>query len=263
MFSSPPLSRYRLAGIFLIAGKVELPSPIFTLAPDTGFCDILPVTEAQDKSGKASASFDASWNDVRTDSEIQFVPSQPPKPPELPQWWLDFLAWLGKLLAPVMEALAAAWPILRILLLVLLAAGVLTLLWVILAPYVEQWRGRKRPVEQVWQPQPDAARELLAEAEALAATGQFDQAVRLLLHRSIADIEQRRPHLLRPSSTAREIERFADLPEAPRAMFAVIAGQVERGLFAALPIDESGWRISRDAYAGFALREGWRGSAKT
>jgi hypothetical protein len=41
-------------------------------------------------------------------------------------------------------------------------------------------------------------------------------------------------------------------------MFAVIAGQVERGLFAALPIDEGGWRASRDAYTGFALRESWR-----
>lgn len=219
-------------------------------------------TDAKVQGDSNTASFNTAWNDVRADANIQFTPTPAPKPPESPQWWLDFLAWLGKLLAPVMEALAAAWPILRILLLLALAAGVLTLVWIILAPYVEQWRGRKRPVEQVWQPQPDAARALLAEAEAFAATGQFDQAVRLLLHRSIADIEQRRPHLLRPSSTAREIERFADLPDAPRAMFAVIAGQVERGLFAALPIDESGWRISRDAYAGFALSESWRGGAK-
>jgi len=219
-------------------------------------------TDAKVQGDSNTASFNTAWNDVRADANIQFTPTPAPKPPESPEWWLDFLAWLGKLLAPVMEALAAAWPILRILLLLALAAGVLTLVWIILAPYVEQWRGRKRPVEQVWQPQPDAARALLAEAEAFAATGQFDQAVRLLLHRSIADIEQRRPRLLRPSSTAREIERFADLPDAPRAMFAVIAGQVERGLFAALPIDESGWRISRDAYAGFALSESWRGGAK-
>jgi hypothetical protein len=161
-----------------------------------------------------------------------------------------------------MEALVAAWPILRILLLVLLAAGVLTLVWVILSPYLEQWRGRKGTAPESWQPQQTAARELLAEAEALAASGQYDQAVRLLLHRSIADIEKHRPNLLRPSSTSREIERFAGLPEAPRAMFAVIAGQVERGLFAALPIDESGWRASRDAYAGFALRESWQAAGK-
>jgi len=210
----------------------------------------------------ASASFDASWDEVRADDAIQFTPSQPPKQPESPQWWLDFLDWLGEALSPAVEAIAAAWPILRILLLVLLAAGVLTLLWVILAPYVEQWRGRSRPAEESWQPQPEAARELLAEAEMLAADGQYDQAVRLLLHRSIADIEKHRPNLLRPSSTSREIERFAGLPDAPRTMFAVIAGQVERGLFAALPIDESGWQASRDAYAGFALPDSWRAATK-
>lgn len=199
---------------------------------------------------------------MRADATIQFTPAPAPEPPELPQWWLDFIDWSGELIRPLFEAIAAAWPILRILLLLLLAAGALTLFWVILTPYVEQWRGRKRVPEDNWQPPPAAARELLAEAEALAATGQFDQAVRLLLHRSIADIEKRRPDLLRPSSTSREIERFDSLPETARAMFAVIAGQVERGIFAALPIDESGWQASRDAYAGFALKETWRIAGK-
>ena len=209
-----------------------------------------------------SASFDDAWEDIRADPDIQFNPAPAPKPTETPQWWKDFLDALGDWLSPLFEAIGAAWPILRILLLILLAAGVLTLAWVILAPYVEQWRGRKRPAEDGWQPQPTAARELLAEAETLAAAGQFDQAVRLLLHRSIADIEKRHPDLLRPSSTSREIERFDSLPETARSMFAVIAGQVERGIFAALPIDESGWRVSRDAYAGFALKETWRRAGK-
>ena len=208
-----------------------------------------------------SASFDAAWDELRADPDIQYVPSQAPPPPQMPQWWTDFWDWMGNLLSPVVEAIATAWPVLRILLLVLLAAGVLTLIWVILAPYVEQWRGRKPAEEKSWQPEPDAARALLSEAEALAAAGHFERAVRLLLHRSIADIEKRRPDLLRPSSTAREIERFDKLPDAPRAMFAVIAGQVERGLFAALPINESGWQAARDAYAGFALAESWHRTA--
>lgn len=236
---------------------------IFALARSVCFCDIFIVaTDAQVQGDSNTASFNLAWDDVRADANIQFTPTPAPKPPVLPQWWLDFLAWLKELLSPVMEALAAAWPILRILLLLALAAGVLTLIWVILAPYVEQWRGRKREVEDIWQPGQEAARELLAEAEALAAIGQFDQAVRLLLHRSIADIEKHRPDLLRPSSTSREIGQFDSLPDASRAMFAVIAGQVERGLFAALPIDEKGWQLSRDAYAGFALRENWRVAAK-
>lgn len=220
------------------------------------------VKAAQDKGNEVGASFDGAWDDVRADATIQFAPSPAPRPPEIPQWWRDFLDWLGDVLRPLFEMVAAAWPILRILLLVLLALGVLTLLWIIIAPYVEQWRGRKRSAEDVWQPQPAAARELLAQAEALAAEGQFDQAVRLLLHHSIADIEKRRPDLLRPSNTSREIERFDSLPETARTMFAVIVGQVERGIFAALPIDESGWQVSRDAYAGFALKESWRSAGK-
>lgn len=199
---------------------------------------------------------------MRATDDIQFVPSERTKPPELPQWWQDFLNWLDGLFSPVVEGIAGIWPMVRILLLVLLAAGVLTLIWVILTPYAEQWRGRKPADQDSWQPEPDHARALLADAEALAAAGRFEQAVRLLLHRSIADIEDRRPDLLRPSSTAREIERFDRLPDAARTMFAVIAGQVERGLFAALPIDESGWQAARDAYAGFALKENWRMAAK-
>ncbi|WP_339688612.1 hypothetical protein [uncultured Parasphingorhabdus sp.] len=244
--------------------KVKLyKTTIFALARSSGFCETLAVVKAaQDKGNEVGASFDGAWDDVRADATIQFVPSPAPRPPEIPQWWQDFLDWLGDLLRPLFEMVAAAWPILRILLLVLLAAAVLTLLWIIIAPYVEQWRGRKRPPEDAWQPQPAAARELLAQAEALAAEGQFDQAVRLLLHHSIADIEQRRPDLLRPSNTSREIERFDSLPETARSMFAVIVGQVERGIFAALPIDESGWQVSRDAYAGFALKESWRSAGK-
>ena len=216
------------------------------------------MAEAQDNGARGSASFDAAWSDVRAAGDIQFAPGQPTKPPETPQWWDDLQAWLGETLAPVAEAIAASWPIVRILLIFLLIAGLLTLIWVIVAPYLEQRRGRKPPGEQIWQPEPEHARALLADAEALAAAGQFGQAVRLLLHRSIADIEERRPDLLQPSSTAREIERFDKLPDAARAMFAVIVGQVERGLFAALPIDERGWRAARDAYAGFALVESWR-----
>jgi hypothetical protein len=236
---------------------------IFALARCDRFCNIFSVAiGAQVQGDSNTASFNAAWDDVRADANIQFTPAPAPKPPQAPQWWVDFLEWLGQLLTPALEGVAGAWPILRILLLVLLAAGVLTLAWVILAPYVEQWRGRKSPPEESWQPQPAAARELLAQAEALAAAGQFDQAVRLLLHRSIADIEKHRPDLLRPSSTSREIERFDSLPENARSMFAVIAGQVERGIFAALPIDESGWQASRDAYAGFALADTWQAEGK-
>ena len=197
---------------------------------------------------------------MRADSDIQFADTPAKPTTEPPKWWTDFLEWLGEALAPVAEAFVAAWPVLKIVLLVLLAAGVLTLLWVILSPYIEDWRGRKPKPEEEWRPEQSSARRLLEEADALAASGQFDEAAHLLLFRSIEDIEKRRPDLLRPSNTSREIERFDSLPEQARNMFAVIAGHVERGIFAATPIGEEGWTASRNAYGEFALAESWRAS---
>ena len=202
-------------------------------------------------------SFDAAWNDVRANDDIQFTNIVPEPKPEPPEWWTNFLQWLNDALVPVADMMVSAWPVLRIILLVFLAAGVLTLLWVILSPYWQDWRGRKLETQEEWRPDQGMARRLLDEADALAAKGRFDEAAHLLLFRSIEDIEERRPGQLRPSSTAREIEQFDSLPETARAMFAVIAEQVERGVFAADPIGEDGWSASRNAYGAFALAESW------
>ncbi len=232
---------------------------IFTLAPASGFCNIGPVAEdAVEQGNDGNASFDAAWKDVRADEDIQFTNIAPKPPEEPPQWWTDFLEWLSDALAPAAEGIAAAWPALRIVLLVLLAIGILALLWVILSPYLEDWRRRRPKLEEEWRPDQNVARRLLEEADALADKGQFDEAAHLLLFRSIEDIEKRRPDLLRPSNTSREIERFDSLPEKARSMFSVIAGHVERGIFAATPIGEEGWTASRNAYGEFALTESWR-----
>ncbi len=206
----------------------------------------------------SDASFDEAYADVRADDEIQFAPEEF-KPPETPQWWRDLIEWLGNLFAPVAEFFVYIWPVLQYVLLGLLIAGVLVLLWVILAPYVEEWRGRKpKPIEEEWRPEEGIARRWLDEADTLAGNGQFEEAVHLLLYRSIEDIERRRPDLLRPSNTSREIERFENLPDRARNMFAVIAGHVERGIFGAKPIGEDDWKDSRDAYGEFALADSWK-----
>lgn len=232
---------------------------IFALAPTVRFCNIGQVAkDAVIQGDNENASFDAAWKDVRTDEDIQFNNITPKPREKPPKWWTDFLEWLSDALAPAAEGMVAAWPTLRIILLVLLAAGVLTLLWVILSPYWQDWRSRKPKLEEEWRPDEGVARRLLEEADALAGRGQFDEAAHLLLFRSIEDIEKRRPDLLRPSNTSREIERFDSLPDTARAMFAIIAGHVERGIFAASPIGEEGWTASRNAYGEFALADSWR-----
>lgn len=110
-----------------------------------------------------------------------------------------------------------------------------------------------------WRPAEAPARQLLGEADALAAQGRFAEAARLLLFRSIEDIDSRRPALVRPALTSRDIAILPAIPDRPRTAFARIAMLVERSLFAARPLLEGDWRDCRSAYEEFAFAEGWRG----
>ena len=102
------------------------------------------------------------------------------------------------------------------------------------------------------------ARRLLDEADQLAAQGQFDQAVHLLLFRSVEDIDNRRPGLLRPALTRRDIAGLAELPERARTAFTRIAQTVERSLFARRELASSDWSECRSAYEHFAFVDAWR-----
>jgi hypothetical protein len=108
-----------------------------------------------------------------------------------------------------------------------------------------------------WRPEEKAARALLAEADAMAAAGRYDEAARLLLHRSLEDIATRRPKLLRPALTSREIARVPGLPDAVRGAFAAMAAPVERSLFGGRALDRSAWEEARAAYGDFALPKAW------
>jgi len=99
----------------------------------------------------------------------------------------------------------------------------------------------------------------IAEADRLAAAGQFGEAVHLLLGRSLEDIASRRPGLLKPALTARAIAVMAELPDQARLAFGRIAVTVERSLWARQPIDQSAWHDARSAYEDFALGPHWRG----
>ena len=112
--------------------------------------------------------------------------------------------------------------------------------------------------EEDWAPDATAARDWLAEAEALAASGRFDEAVHHLLFRSVDDIARRRPALVRPSVTSRELAAAGEVPANARGLFGTIAAIVERGLFARRAINEPDWIEARDAYAKFALAGAWK-----
>ena len=123
-------------------------------------------------------------------------------------------------------------------------------------PKAKRERGKKG---EVWRPTEEQAVQLLDEADVLANAGRYDEAARLLLHRSIGEIDAHRPDLVRPALTSRDIAGHPLLPAGPAAAFARIAALVERSLFARRPLGPDDWQNCRAAYHDFAFAAGWQG----
>lgn len=210
---------------------------------------------------------------LRDDPTIQFgmgrVPM--PKPPEIPGW----LRWLIDALRPVgrffqwITGLMPAAPLAQILLWAVIVILALTLVWLIVDRIRSgEWRSplrrkRARQVvveagEEEWAPDFAPARAWLDEADALAARGLYAEAVHHLLFRSVEDIQRRRPRVVRPSLTSRELAAAAGIPTVARALFARIAGYVERSLFGGGTVVADDWVQARAAYADFALPGQWK-----
>lgn len=210
---------------------------------------------------------------MRTDSSIQFNLPPQPAPPKPPEWLRVFLHWLGATLKPVGRALSwiasffpdAAYA--QILLWSVIALGCAALL---LAIYNRlrhgSWRLRLPRLatpaaltsEDEWSPDEMGARSWLEEADALARQGRFAEAAHHLLFRSIEDITTRRPALVRPALTSREIAASQAIPARARDLFTDIARLVERSLFGGSEVGERDWMRARGAYSDFALPGAWQ-----
>jgi len=230
--------------------------------------------------GAAAAAdrFAAAHDALRGDSAIQFTLAPPPPPPAPPPWLeglLHFLRWLGHGLAPVgrffawLTSLMPAAPYARILLWSVIAIAIAFLIWLIVERIRHgQWRLPRRraraatPVEltaeEEWQPDIAQGRAWLEEADALAAQGLFSEAVHHLLFRSIEDIRHRRPQVVRPALTSRELAAASAIPAGARDLFASIARHVERSLFGGRAVNADDWQSARTAYADFAIPGAWK-----
>jgi hypothetical protein len=198
------------------------------------------------------SSLEAAHKEVLADTSFQFEHATKKLREDPPKWVeaiIDFLAQLG----PVFNILF--WVAL-VLLLGLLAYFILT---EIVGVRFFKSKASASNVETVpeWQPTARDARDLLAAADALAAQGQYDEAVHLILLRSIEDLDRRRPLAVRPALTARDIAAIPVLPERARPAFWRIASAVEQVLFAGRTIDKDEFKGCRDAYVAFALPDGW------
>lgn len=187
--------------------------------------------------------------------EIQYAPVPPYKVPqsEPPEWLVAIMRFLAKLFEPLGQLIGARWSAFEFVLIALAGAGVLWILWTLF----QRWRltlAIAAPAADTPVIDRAAALALLEDADALAAEGRFDEAVHLLLQRSVHQIAAARPDWLSPSSTAREIGSIPGLPAAARQAFALIAREVERSLYALRALAADDWQRARTAYAAFALQ---------
>lgn len=217
--------------------------------------------------------FAAAHAALKADPKVQFDLSHAPPPPQTPGWLKAIFEWLGHVLEPVGRFLA--WlvsflpdaPIARFLLWTVIAIAAGALLWGLYQRLkTGEWRlpNFRRKVlaaadlEEQWAPDFSPARSWLQEADALAAEGRYAEAAHHLLFRSIEDISNRRPHVIRPALTSREIASANAIPNQARSIFLGLVSLVERSLFGGRPVGEGDWTSVRTAYADFALPAAWR-----
>ncbi|MDK2761090.1 MAG: DUF4129 domain-containing protein [Sphingopyxis sp.] len=203
---------------------------------------------------------DPGYSQTIAGGEIQtaFPPPPPPQPPP-PEWLMSLIDAIGSFLR---WAAPAAQPILWI----ALAVAALFLLYHLVPPFARWvdalpfWRRKADAdddADDVGFAEAGAARALLAEADALAADGHFAEAVHLLLYRSVEDIEGRRPGLVKPAMTSRELAQARALPAVAREAFSRIARAVEISLFGGRSIDAGAWDQCRSAYAEMTVPKNW------
>ncbi len=194
---------------------------------------------------------------LMNDHALQFSFATAPTPPKWiePEWMKVLGRWFGgaiKVLTPI--AIDLFW--------MGVGAAILAVLYLILReimgarwPFRRRMPMRHKPAD--WRPEAFRARALLADADRLAADGRFDEAAHLLLFRSIDDIEDRRPRLVRPALTARDIAALEAVPPTAREAFGRVAAAVERSLFGGRALDSAAFAEARAAYEAFAFGESW------
>ncbi len=230
------------------------------MRPLSGHATNAGVTTDTGEGGTAARAgdFASHWQALRADGDIQFAPLKVPEQ-QPPQWWIDFLEWLAKVLRPVGDILASLGDLIglsgraMLWLLVGVAAVLVALLVWRAVGDVRRRRATSDESAPEWAPDADEALALMEDADRLAAEGRYAEATHLLLKRSVGQIAAARPGLLEPSSTAREIARLPALSDKARAAFAAIAERVERSVFALRGLTHDDWQAARAAYAEFAL----------
>jgi len=166
----------------------------------------------------------------------------------------DFFQAAAKLFEPLGPAIPYILIGLAIALVALLLSPVVRMM--ISSRFEKLFQRHQLRADTPWRPTKQAVTALLGDIDRLAADGQYDEAVHLLLVRSVADINAFRPDLVRRHYTARDIGAHPLLPEAARPAFAEIVRWVEKSYFAGIPAGKAGFDACRAAYVAFIAAEG-------
>ncbi|MGZ8997742.1 MAG: DUF4129 domain-containing protein [Allosphingosinicella sp.] len=207
---------------------------------------------AQKAAAVDADQFEMAHRQVAGDSAIQF--ELQPYVIQPPPAWVKGLA----------QFFEAIFPLLKLLFWVAVGVAVVLLILAIARRVQDgrwSWPGRGPKLAESpasWRPEEAPARALLSEADSLAAQGRYAEAAHLLLFRSIEDIDNRRPNLVRPALTSRDIAGAPALPPGPKTSFSSIVMMVERSLFGGRTLGESEWRECRAAYEDFAFASAWK-----
>lgn len=207
---------------------------------------LVPQQAASD--GSAERAFTEAHEQLRADQSLQFqmdsIQPQPPPP------WLEPVARFIEAIAPVLVWVFWGG----------VAIVVALILYVIVTEIMRRMPGRKKKEAVEPQPAPQyrpavaRAKALLEEADRLAAEGRYSEAARVLLHRSIEDLERVFSLAIGPGLTSREIARLDPLSPQGRDVFSGIARAVEMSLFGGRPLGAGDFATCREAYASFALQ---------
>jgi hypothetical protein len=188
------------------------------------------------------------------DASLQFHFTRHVVPPP-PSW-----------LAPLVKALQAMGPVVRVLVWALVIGAAIGAV-VLIVRATLRYRRRYQPYRvggpslgadpASLQPTGRQAQALLEEADRLAAQERFEEAAHVLLFRTIADVETRRPRAIRPALTSRDIATLDQIPARARAALSQIVERVEHGFFGGRPVGAAEFAACRGAYLTFADPQSW------
>ena len=219
-------------------------------------------SETQDGAPVSDQRLDQALEAYEADEDLQR--ERPEAEPEFDDVELRERREPGPIIQAIANFFRAIGGLLGYLLLLLVVIAICAGLYMVFGEQLTLRRRQKETavkdaisVDNMLRPEPQKARALLEDADALAAQGRFAEAVHLLLFRSIDEIQEKKSGAIGRSLTAREIGSLGLLPEQIRGALIPIIRIVERSFFGGQDVNETGWQEARASYEKFAFGEAW------